>query len=189
MEAMDDIRDSLAQVYRWLRQYGYNDSHSGNISAREGDAVWVTPTGACADTIRPSDFIRCTLPQEIGEGASGDANLHLAVYRANAKAGAVVHSHCPHAVALTLNGEAFVPPDFEGQLYFPQVPVVTVPYATYFQEAADKVAAALADNPVAIVRGHGVYAWGEDLNQAYKWTCSLELSAQTAFIGRQAGTC
>jgi len=186
---MQDIRDALVQVYRWLRQYGYNDSHSGNISARDGDTVWVTPTGACADTIRAADFVACGMDGAIGQGASGDAKLHLAVYRANPKAGAIVHSHCPHAVALTLNGEDFVPPDFEGQLYFPKVPVITVPYATYFQDAAPRVAAVLADHPVAIVRGHGVYAWGVDLNQAYKWTCSLELSAQTAFIGRQAGTC
>ena len=186
---MNDIRDALVQVYRWLRLYGYNDSHSGNISARDGQTVWVTPTGACADTIQPKDFIRCALPGTIGKGASGDANLHLAIYGANASAGAIVHSHCPHAVALTLNGEDFVPPDFEGQLYFPRVPVITVPYATYFHEAAPRVAAALAEHPVAIVRGHGVYAWGEDLNQAYKWTCSLELSAKTAFIGRLAGTC
>ena len=64
-----------------------------------------------------------------------------------------------------------------------------MPYATYFVDAAEHVAAALAEYPVAIVRGHGVYAWGKDLNEAYKWTCSLELSAQTAFIARQAGTC
>jgi L-fuculose-phosphate aldolase len=186
---MIDIRDELAQVYRWLRQYGYNDSHSGNISARDGQTVWVTPTGACADTIQPEDFVACGMDGTIGDGASGDANLHLAVYGANAMAGAIVHSHCPHAVALTLNGEDFVPPDFEGQLYFPRVPVITVPYATYFQEAAPRVAEALTACPVAIVRGHGVYAWGKNLDQAYKWTCSLELSAKTAFIGRLAGTC
>jgi L-fuculose-phosphate aldolase len=39
-----------------------------------------------------------------------------------------------------------------------------------------------------IVRGHGVYAAGETLERAYKWTCSLELSAKTAVIARQAGT-
>jgi L-fuculose-phosphate aldolase len=37
------------------------------------------------------------------------------------------------------------------------------------------------------VRGHGVYAWGESLNRAYKWTCSLELSARTAHIARLHG--
>jgi len=182
-----DRRKELTSYYRWLRQFGYNDSHSGNISARDDETVWVTPTGACADTLEAKEFIGCKLGEDAPQEASGDANLHLAVYRQNPKARALVHSHCPHAVALTLNGEDFVPQDFEGQLYFPKVPVITVPYEVYFEEAADQVAQTLAQHPVCIVRGHGVYAWGETLNLAYKWTCSLELSAKTAFIARQAG--
>jgi len=181
-------RQNLDQHYKWLRQYGYNDSHSGNISCRDGDMAWITPAGACADTLEPKDFIACKLADIAPQGASGDVNLHMAVYRANQKAQAIVHSHCPHAVALTLNGEDFLPPDFEGQLYFPKVPVISVPYDVYFEQAAEKVAKTLAEFPICIVRGHGVYAWGETLNLAYKWTCSLELSAKTAFIARQAGT-
>jgi len=183
-----DHRNELVRYYRWLRQFGYNDSHSGNISARDGDIFWVTPTGACADTLQELHFINCNLEGELPEGASGDANLHRDIYNHNPKAQAIIHSHCPHAVALTLNGENFVPPDFEGQLYFPEVPVITVPYTTYFEDAAAKVAEMLSEHPICIVRGHGVYAWGETLNMAYKWTCSLELSAETAFIAKQAGT-
>ena len=180
-------RHDLDKYYSWLRQYGYNDSHSGNISGRDGAAMWITPTGACADTLEAKDFVGCRLEEDPPQEASGDANLHLAVYRQNPRAQAIVHSHCPHAVALTLNGEDFVPPDFEGQLYFPVVPVITVPYDVYFEQAAEQVAKVLAEHPICIVRGHGVYAWGETLNLAYKWTCSLEMSAKTACIARQVG--
>jgi L-fuculose-phosphate aldolase len=38
------------------------------------------------------------------------------------------------------------------------------------------------------VRGHGVYATARNLNLAYKWSCSLELSARTAWLARVAGT-
>ena len=44
-----DPRLDLIRHYRWLRQYGLNDSHSGNISLRSGDDYWISPTGACAD--------------------------------------------------------------------------------------------------------------------------------------------
>ncbi len=179
-----DIREELAVYYRWLRQYGYNDSHSGNISARDGHSFWITPTGACADLIRAEDFVRCPLAGELPAGASGDAALHRAVYARAPQARAVIHSHCPHAVGLTMDGRDFTPPDFEGQLYFPRVPVICVDYAVYFEQAAAQVAAALAAHPVCIVRGHGVYARGESLEQAWKWTCSLEMSARTAFVAR-----
>ncbi len=181
---MTDIREQLTTYYRWLRQYGYNDSHSGNISARDADAFWVTPTGACADLIGPEDFIRCPLAGALPAGASGDAALHQAVYARAPRARAVIHSHCPHAVGLTMDGRDFTPPDFEGQLYFPRVPVISVDYAVYFEQAAARVAEALAAYPVCIVRGHGVYACGESLEMAWKWTCSLEMSARTAFVAR-----
>ena len=140
-----DIRDELATCYQWLRQYGYNDSHSGNISARNDSAddvghFWVTPTGACADNIKADDFVAAPVHGHLPTGASGDANLHQLVYQKNPEVCAIIHSHCPHVVALTLNGKDFTPPDFEGQLYFPVVPVITVPYASYFKEAAPRVA-------------------------------------------------
>ncbi|MGD9292724.1 MAG: class II aldolase/adducin family protein [Gammaproteobacteria bacterium] len=37
------------------------------------------------------------------------------------------------------------------------------------------------------MRGHGVYARGRSLDQAYKWTCSLESSARIAWLTRTAG--
>ncbi len=183
-----DLREELVRHYRWLRQYGINDSHSGNASVREGETIWVTPTGCCADLLEPGDLVRCGLDGSRGEGASLDAPLHIEVYRRNPKARAVIHSHGAHSVALTMNGEDFLPPDFEGQYYFPRVPVITIPYDQYVAEAPARVAEVLAAHRIAVVRGHGVYACAETLNLAYKWTCSLELSAKTAFIARQAGT-
>jgi L-fuculose-phosphate aldolase len=183
-----DLKQDLIRYYHWLRQYGINDSHSGNASVRDNDAVWVTPTGACADTLEAEDLIACSLTGEIGTGASLDAALHIAVYQENPKARAVLHSHGAHTVALTMNGEDFIPPDFEGQYYFPRVPVISIDYDRYLQDAPQQVASILAEYPITVVRGHGVYAQAETLNLAYKWTCSLELSARTAFLAKQAGT-
>jgi L-fuculose-phosphate aldolase len=183
-----DPRDELVRHYRWLRQYGCNDSHSGNASVRLGDAFWVSPTGACADILQASDLIRCPLEGPCTPGASLDASLHQAVYRANPKAGAVLHSHGAYTVASTLNGRDFEPVDFEGQYYFERVPVLSIPYDRYVAEAPGAVAGALANHRVTVVRGHGVYACAETVNLAYKWTCSLELSARTLVIARQAGT-
>lgn len=180
-------QQALVRCYRWLRRYGLNDSHSGNASVRNDDTVWVTPAGACADTLRPEHLVACRIGEAPPPGASLDAPLHLAVYEANPAARAVLHSHGPYSVALTLDGRDFVPVDFEGQYYFRRVPVIDIPYERYVEEAPGRVAEALADHPVAVVRGHGVYAWGESLDRAYKWTCSLELSAKTAFIAGLAG--
>ncbi|MGD2081553.1 MAG: class II aldolase/adducin family protein [Chromatiales bacterium] len=183
-----DARQDLIRHYRWLRQYGCNDSHSGNASVRAGDGFWVTPSGACADTLEPEGLIRCPVHGPCTSGASLDAPLHQRVYQAVPDSGAVLHSHGPYTVAITLSGRDFLPPDFEGQHYFDRVPVVSIPYQRYVDQAPARVAQMLAGHRIVVVRGHGVYAKAETLNLAYKWTCSLELSAKTALLARQAGT-
>lgn len=179
------LRNELLQYYRWLRQHGLNDSHSGNASVRNGKKVWITPTGACADNLSRERLIPCRVNQPPNDGASLDAPLHLAVYRGNPAAHAVLHSHGPYTVALTMDGQDFIPPDFEGQYYFQQVRVLDIPYYNCIEDAVEPVAEVLAEAPIVVVRGHGMYAQGESLEQAYKWICSLELSAQTAFLSRQ----
>jgi L-fuculose-phosphate aldolase len=181
-----ELRADLVRYYRWLRRYGCNDSHSGNASVRTGDTFWVTPTGACADTLEPGDLVECPLEGPCPPGASLDAPLHQLVYSKQPEAAAILHSHGAHSVAMSFAGEDFRPVDFEGQYYFERVPVLPVDYADYIEKAPEAVADALAEHPIAMVRGHGVYAWGETLNRAYKWTCSLELSAKTYIIAREA---
>ena len=177
----------LVRYYRWLRRYGLNDSHSGNASVRQGKRFWVTPTGACADTLKTDQLVPCSLQEDCAPGASLDSLLHLMVYRRRAEARALLHSHGPYSVAMTLNGEDFVPVDFEGQYYFARVPVICIPYQEYVDRAPEAVSQVLSEHSIAVVRGHGVYAWGETLDRAYKWTCSLELSAKTAWLARSAG--
>ena len=182
------LKNDLIRHYRWLRQYGCNDSHSGNASFRWHDQVWLTPTGCCADTLHVDDLVLCHIDGILDKRASLDARLHLEVYRQNALAQSVFHSHGAHAIALTLNGEDFVPVDFEGQYYFPIVPVVTVPYDRYVELSPSKVAEQLSAHKVTIVRGHGIYACGETINLAYKWSCSVELSAKIAVLSHTLQT-
>ena len=179
------IKDELVHYYSWLRKYGCNDSHSGNASVRDQDTIWVTPSGACADTLQANDLIACTIDGSIGDNASYDAQLHIEVYRTNSKANAVLHSHGPHTIALTMNGENFAPDDFEGKLYFPMVPVHTIPDDEYLERSPNLVAETLGDYCITVVRGHGVYACAESLNLAYKWTCSLEHSAKITYLEKQ----
>ncbi len=181
------IRKQLVRYYHWLRQYGYNDSHSGNASVRQAKTIWVTPTGACADSLKVGDLVKCDLQGSIGDKASLDAPLHLAIYQRNPEANAVLHSHGAYTIALTLDGQALHPVDFEGQYYFPTVPVLTIAYHDYVTKAPAEIAAVLTEYPIAVIRGHGVYAWGRSLNLAYKWTCSLEQSAKIQWLASFCG--
>ena len=183
-----DSKQDLIRFYRLLHQYGLNDSHSGNMSFRHDGEFYITPTGACADLLQTDDLVRCTMDDKHIDKASMDQHAHRAIYRHNPEAHAVIHSHNPYTIALTLNGEDFVPVDLEGLYYFPRVPVISISFKSYFEHSPVLIATALSEFPIIIVRGHGVYAQGESMEQAYKWVSSLEQSAKTAFLARQVGT-
>ena len=183
-----DNKEALIRFYRLLRQYGLNDSHSGNMSYLHDGNFYITPTGACADLVQANDLIHCTMDDATVPEASLDQHAHRAIYRHNPEARAVIHSHNPYTLALTLNGDDFIPVDLEGQIYFPRVPVISISFKNYFEHSPILIATALAEYPVVVVRGHGIYVQGESLELAYKWVCSLEQSAKLSFLARQAGT-
>jgi len=182
-------RQELVRYYSYLRKFGYNDSHSGNASIRDANTIWVTPTGACADTLETEDLVACNVDGTVGTNASFDAKLHLEVYKQNPKANAVLHSHGPHCIALTMDGENFTPHDFEGKLYFPEVPVHVINYDEYLDKSPTLVAKTLQQYCITIVAGHGVYACAESMDLAYKWSCSLEHSAKIAYLHKQLNKC
>lgn len=179
-----DPRTQLARYYRLLRRHGYNDSHSGNGSVRDGDTVWLTPTGASGDRIAADDMIAAGVDAEPPAGTSLDAALHLAVYRATPEAGALLHSHGPYTIALSLAGADFEPVDFEGHYLFPRVPVLDIGYGEHVTTAPQRVADTLREQPIAILRGHGLYARGRNLDEAYRWNCQVEASARIAWLAR-----
>ena len=180
-------RHEIVTYYLRLHDSGLNDSHSGNISGRKEQAFWITPSGAGAETLAAADLIKCPVDGPLGAGASLDGALHQAVYRALPEAGAVIHSHGPYSIAMTLDGSDFRPLDFEGEYYFDTVPVLDIAFDRYTADSPAAIAAALRQVPVAIVRGHGVYARGRGLDEAYKWSRSLESSARIAWLARNAG--
>jgi len=185
LPSVEQLKEQLVEHYRWLRQYGCNDSHSGNASFRWHDEIWLTPTGCCADTLQIDDLVKCDIDGNMEHRASLDAPLHIEVYQQNSQARAVFHSHGPHAIAMTLDGTDFVPVDFEGQYYFPVVPVMTIPYEDYVALSPALVSRSLSEHKVTIVKGHGIYARADSINLAYKWSCSVELSAKIAWLERQ----
>jgi ribulose-5-phosphate 4-epimerase/fuculose-1-phosphate aldolase len=97
------LREQLCSLGRSLFDRGLSPGSSGNLSARCGDGWLCTPTSASLGALDPA---RLSLLDAEGKPRAGDpptkeAFLHLALYRARPAAGAVVHLHSTHAVAVS----------------------------------------------------------------------------------------
>ncbi|MFJ5027647.1 class II aldolase/adducin family protein [Streptomyces sp. NPDC088560] len=159
---------------------------SGNVSARVGDRVLVTPSGVPYDRLTPDDLtcVDLTGRQVLGTLVpSSELPLHLAVYRTT-DARAIVHTHAVHATAVsTLVPELPLVHYMAGAL---GGPVRVAPYATYgTDELAGNMLRALTDRSGCLLQNHGTITYGTTLGQAYdrtaqlEWMCRLWLTASS----------
>ena len=117
MSADADLRELICTLAKSLYDRGLTGGSSGNISARTGDGgLLVTPTGSSFGRLDPA---RLSLFDSKGTHVSGDKPtkempLHSAFYETRSTAGAVVHLHSCHAVALSMlegvDPDNFLPP-------------------------------------------------------------------------------
>ena len=178
--------ENFQQVGKDLFLAGLNNSHSGNISVRSGDKMLITRTGAMLHHITESNLIETSIFKEDENisKASREYPVHKAIY-ASTNAQAIVHAHSPYLIAQTFDCDKFTPIDAEGNLYFPDgVPVITAKQAIASSEVGEQAAELLKRFPAVIVRGHGIFAIGQSLEEAYKYVCSLEHSAKIKFLNK-----
>jgi L-fuculose-phosphate aldolase len=157
---------------------GLISSHAGNISLRIGQKICITRRGSMLGRIMENDLVEVDLSQPDSRvlRASSEIVVHSAIYR-NTSALAVVHAHPPYATLLSMLSDELIPVDSEGSYLFKKVPVVSAEKTVGSQESAELVSEALKDYKIVMLRGHGSFARGDMLEDAYMLTSSLEASA------------
>lgn len=169
-----DRLEEFRAVGRMLWEAGLISSHGGNMSVRLPDGgLLITRTGAMLGHLEEGDLVMVAADGSSQGQPSMDTAVHRAVYVAT-EAGAVLHAHPRHAIALSLVADAVEPADAEGRLRLGPVPVVE----------AEQVARALQHGPIVLARGHGCYARGDDLWQALQRASVLEESAHVLWLLR-----
>ncbi|MFK0295868.1 class II aldolase/adducin family protein [Streptomyces sp. NPDC090442] len=148
---------------------------SGNVSVRVRDLILVTPSGVPYDRLGPGDVTGVDLEgrQIVGRlRPTSELPLHLAVYR-DTTATAVVHTHAPHATAVSTLVTELPPVHYMTAAL--GGPVRVAPYALYgSDELAAHMAAALRDRSAALLQNHGTIAHGATLAEALDRTAQLE---------------
>jgi L-fuculose-phosphate aldolase len=177
---LDAHRQAVAEAAVRLAARGLVEGTAGNLSAREGDRVAVTPTGADLADLTAAMVPVVDLDGALVEGElepSSELSLHLGLYR-RGDAGAVVHTHAPMATALACVVDEL--PLVHYSMLDLGGAVRVAPYATFgTEELAGAVAEALEGRSAALMRNHGAVSLGPDLESAVamtellEWNCGL----------------
>lgn len=105
-----ELRRSIIAASRGMNASGINQGTSGNISARFGEDMLITPSGVPYEEIAPRDIARMTLTGEYGswEGLldpSSEWRFHLDIMKERPEVGAVVHTQSTYATTLAICGK------------------------------------------------------------------------------------
>lgn len=111
------LREQICLLAKSMFDRGLTGGSTGNISARTQDGgLLVSPTGTSFGRLDPGKLSRFDAQGQFidGDQPTKEMPLHMAFYDTRSTAGAVVHLHSCHSVALSLMPDAdednFLPP-------------------------------------------------------------------------------
>ena len=184
------LREEICILGKSMFDRGLTPGSSGNISARVEDGWLMTPTNSCLGRLDPATISKVDAK---GNPVSGgkptkEAFLHLSVYEQRPSAGAVVHLHSTHSVAVSCLADTDpkqpIPPitayyvmKIGNLVLLPYYPPGDVTLANAVREVAGRHHAILLAN-------HGPVVAGRDLESAVYATEELEETAKLYLLLR-----
>jgi L-fuculose-phosphate aldolase len=187
--ASEGQRQAVAAACHALARERLLIGTAGNVSARAGDQVAVTATGVVLGQATPEQVSVVGLDGAITAGdlqPTSELDLHLGIYR-RCRAGAVVHTHSPHAVAVSLVVDEL--PCVHYQQLLIGGPVRVAPFAVFGSaELADHVLAALEGKSAALMANHGAVVHGPTLAEAIEGALLLEWASGIYLRAAAVGT-
>jgi len=163
------------------------------LSTTVPNLVHITRQGAALGLMNENDLITGRLGDVAPNQASEDWRIHsvaLAIASLdNEGRGACVHVAAPYTTTLSLEKDryALVPTDYEGRTNYGRATIVDVQYRDmegYLNEITE--ALKQTGNKLFVARGHGIYALGSDLLEAWGHAAAFEHSMRILYLSELA---
>ena len=193
---MREIREKMARLCRLAYDKDLLDSAGGNMTVKVPQGVLSSARYMGSQRqwqVDPDDFLLVDMAGNKLEGegdVSRETLMHLSVYKAFPKAGAVIHTHSKN-IQVFVSAEIPIPPMTEQTDKFGPIGF-TAPAPQHTQELGDVVVeglkpheAKLEKHPIAVLMPrHGSCIVGQDLDSAYDALERIDRSAYYALMSR-----
>ena len=176
------LRREIIDTALEMSRSGLSPGRSGNVSARFGDGMLITPSGIAYEATKPADIVFVAHDGRVDAKArkpSSEWQFHLSAYHARADAEAIVHTHSLHATVIACSGKPI--PAFHYMVAIAGgKDIPCIPYATFgTKELADYVAEGLSERDACLMANHGQIAIAASLQGA------LELAREVEGLAEQ----
>lgn len=192
-----ELRQLVAEVGRRLFERHLTDAAGGNVSARAGDVICMSPRFSGNQRhwqLRPEDVLVVDMQRQVLEGKgdiSRESSVHFKLYQDFPDGGAVIHAH-PRNVMVFAMARQPIYPVLEANVKFGVVkvsqyaPAHSIRLAEFLSaEFAGQEAAVRKQGAAVIAPWHGLFALGKDLLAAFDTVERVDTNAYCVLMGSQ----
>lgn len=183
-------RTKVSELGKEMLEQGLTKGTGGNISARNGDQVAISPSGVPYKEISPDDVPIVDLDgnQVAGEkDPSSEVAMHTGILREREDVGGVVHNHSPYATTFASLGEPIPASHYLIAYVGDKIPV-----APYERFATPELAEAALDTlgqeySACLLENHGVVTVGQNVDAAFEVAMMVEYCARIHYQALDIG--
>ena len=183
------LRSEMVRFTQRLDEQGLNRGTSGNLSARCGEGLLITPSGMGVEGLTGEDIVSVNM-DGTSRGRwqpSSEWLFHRDIYAQHTEVGAVVHTHSVAATALACL-RSDIPPFHYMIAVMGGDNIRCAKYATFgTQELSDNALAALRGRKACLLANHGMIAMGVDLAEAFRVAVEVESLSEMYLRALQSG--
>ena len=196
---MIELKKQVIEYAQKLNSTNLSPLRSGNVSLRVNynnvEGFLLTPSGKKYDTLVPEDIVFLALKEKYDNlklfnsslNPSSEWRFHQDVYLKKEEAKAIVHSHSPHATAISAHGKTI--PAFHYMIALAGGDdIKCAEYATFgTTELSKNIIKALENRKACLMSNHGQLAFGVNLKQAFELAEEVENICHQYIIALKIG--
>lgn len=188
----NDIRRKIIKLCLQMNATGLNQGTSGNISARFGNRMLITPSGIPYEQLNTEDIASMAIngSKLAWDGPckpSSEWHFHRSILKNKPDLNAVIHTHSTFSTVLSIARES-IPAVHYMIGAFGGNSVECAEYATFgTPQLSANIKKAMQDRTACLLANHGMVAGGKDLDSAMWTAIELETLAKQYYYAKTAG--
>ncbi|MDO4268581.1 MAG: class II aldolase/adducin family protein [Eubacteriales bacterium] len=191
-DAMEKIIQEMIDTGKWIMEKQLTWGTSGNISARDGELVYVTASGTVLGDLREEDFVVCSLDGDVVRGEkkpSKETGMHLEVYRKCPDVHAVIHTSPFYGTFCACSEVELKTNLFIESMYYDEH-ILKIPYYhAGSRELAEAVGRVCDKTHVILMEHHGILVYDRSMSECRtaldvtENVCKMNILARMGGIG------
>jgi ribulose-5-phosphate 4-epimerase/fuculose-1-phosphate aldolase len=188
-------RVNLAACYRLVHHFGWTDLIYTHISARvpgEPGHFLLNRFGLLFDEVTASNLIKVDLDGNVIDDAEAPMHkagfvIHSAIHAGREDVDCVIHTHSKAGVAVAAMKDGLLPISQHAQLFYGRVSYHDYEGLAIDIDERSRLQRDLGQNPVMILRNHGLLAVGASIPLAFSNLFNLQFACETQVAAMAGG--